>query len=631
MKGVPFLLIVLIAIAIIYSWYLSRPTAALPLNAEVIHESQLPGEKEKAKPFREAELEGKEGFQSNGAGCNPIVVPMEKSLPAGAEPTLKPGALVAAPYGEVASTAPAYYRDPAMETASRERIATSAEQLRGFLSFEAPLMRGMSDPSVQLPLSVAKADLPRLEQELFFLQQNPGLQSSLKVNELDTVDSNIDYLQQKYRLAVNTGVIQRPVSFLDSGVSAHPVFAEGFTVSAPAHVSTASASSSHASGSVSASGHGSILRPSTASASASGSSASISPQLASLLSVPIPSSASASSILGEVSGTTGERASPQDLRDAIPRLVAERTRLSASGTNDPILNARITEITNIINDLQDKVTQLNNSTITPMDIHITKAELDNLFRTMQNTNQPLAPLTGALPPALSNLVPPGLARDSESVNIIRGLADKYLGDFLKGTSFEFNIGGKYTSDNEAAAATRVNITNNYAGTGLTASVANAFGPLATPVSASSASGFPTASSLDLAGNPLNVMPDIASAAASVSDPYAFAPQDGQRRPVLPSGFDWKERVKVIRENIRKRGLNPADFGCLPPNAVVSREFSWRGHARMVCERLQTNYYTGIAEACGCPPLNWPGWNSTVPPTPAPQRVPGVPDNELAHR
>lgn len=572
MKGVPFLLIVLIGVAIVYSWYLSRPTAALPLNAEVIHESQLPGEKEKAKPFREAELEGKEGFQSNGAGCNPIVVPMEKSLVAGAEPALKPGALVAAPYGEVASTAPTYYRDPAMETASRERIATSAAQLRGFLSFEAPLMRGMSDPAVQLPLSVAKADLPRLEQELFFLQQNPGLQSSLKVSDLDTVDSNIDYLQQKYRLAVNNGVIQRPVSFLDSGVSAHPVFAEGFA-----------------------------------------------------------GSASGSSLVGELSGTSGERAGPEDLKAAIVRLAAERTRLSASGTNDPILNARITEITNIINDLQDKVTQLNNKTITPMDIQITKAELDGLFKTVQNTGQPLAPLTGALPPALSNLVPPGLARDSESVNIVRGLADKYLSNFLKGTSFEFNIGGKYTSENEAAAATRVNITNNYAGTGLTASVANAFGPLATPVSASSASGFPTVSNLDLAGNPVNVMPDAVSAPTAVSDPYAFAPQDGQRKPSLPSGFDWKERVKVIRENIRKRGLNPADFGCLPPNAVVSKEFSWRGHARMVCERLQTNYYTGIAEACGCPPLNWPGWNSTVPPTPAPQRVPGVPDSELAHR
>lgn len=597
MKGVPFLLIVLLGVAIIYSWYLSRPTAALPLNKEVIHESQLPGETENAKPFREAELEGKEGFQSNGAGCNPIVVPMEKSLPAGAEPTLKPGALVAAPYGEVASTAPSYYRDPAMETASRQRILTSAEQLRGFLSFEAPLMRGMSDPAVQLPLSVAKADLPRLEQELFFLQQNPGLQSSLKVSDLDTVDSNIDYLQQKYRLAVNTGVIQRPVSFLDSGVSAHPIFTEGFT----------------------------------SASSASAISASISPQLANLLSAQIPTSASDTSILGELSGTAGERASLADLKSAIDRLSSERTRLSSSGTNDPVLNGRITEINNMINDLQDKVTQLNNGTMSPMDIQITKAELDGLFRNVDNTNQPLGQLSGALPAAVTNVMPPGLARDSESVNIIRSLADKYLGDFLKGTSFEFTLGGKYTSDNEAAAATRINVTNNYLPAGRSASLENAFGPLATPVSASSASGFPTAADLDLVGNPTNVMPDLVSAPASVSDPYAFAPQDGQRKPSLPSGFDWKERVKVIRENIRKRGLNPADYGCLPPNAVVSKDFSWRGHARMICERLQTNYYTGTAEACGCPPLNWPGWNSTVPPTPSPQRVPGVPDSQLAHR
>ena len=98
---------------------------------------------------------------------------------------------------------------------------------------------------------------------------------------------------------------------------------------------------------------------------------------------------------------------------------------------------------------------------------------------------------------------------------------------------------------------------------------------------------------------------------NVTDPYAIDPRDGLRTPSVASGFDWKTRAKQICENARKMGLNPADFGCMPEGTTVSPNFSWRGYARMICNRLQTHYYTGTDVACGCPPINWPGWNSAA--------------------
>ena len=77
----------------------------------------------------------------------------------------------------------------------------------------------------------------------------------------------------------------------------------------------------------------------------------------------------------------------------------------------------------------------------------------------------------------------------------------------------------------------------------------------------------------------------------------------------PAQFDWRGKSNQICESIRKRGLNPADFGCMKPSDRVSEDYSWRGHARMVCTRLLTTPDPGLPETCGCPPQSWPGWRS----------------------
>lgn len=570
MKGIPFLLIVLASVGVIYTWTVNKPGAALPSEGfqaaqrEALILTQAGpsvgpvaanGIPVETHPSQLKTLGTLEGFQSNApsTSCTPRVVPQPRALPAGAPPTMKPGTLVSAPYGSVASTAPNYYRDPAQQTASRERVAEAAATVRGFLSFEAPLMRGLSDPAVQLPLTKAKADLPRLEQELFFLQQNPGLQSQMKVSDIMEIESNTAYLQQKYRLSVNSGLIQRPVSFHDSGL-------------------------------------GSTERP--------------------LVQNP------RTGVEGFESDMPAERATPADVAAAIPKLQAERTRLMASGTNDPVLASRVAAIDNLIKNLQDIDQQLKSQTLLPTEIPMTKQELDLIFKTVSDPNQPLNSLTQfVLPPEWLNLLPPGVGNDAEGLRTIRAMIDKYLGEFLRRTSFDVNF--KYTSDNEAAAATRINIINIPPTPGLTArirdsnpisaQVQEAFGPLASPFVLGQTNATPNSDNLAFAAGEAGALPS--PAAGSPTDPYSYYPHPTDRTNA--SGFDWKRRAAEICENARKRGLNPADFGCMKAGTVVGSDFSWRGYARMLCNRLQTNYYTGVPEACGCPPTNWPGWNSSA--------------------
>jgi hypothetical protein len=60
--------------------------------------------------------------------------------------------------------------------------------------------------------------------------------------------------------------------------------------------------------------------------------------------------------------------------------------------------------------------------------------------------------------------------------------------------------------------------------------------------------------------------------------------------------------------VTKRGYNPLDFGCFDKEPKDKYQgFSWRGHAKMICNRLSTIYEAGFPELCGCPPPTWPGW------------------------
>ena len=80
-------------------------------------------------------------------------------------------------------------------------------------------------------------------------------------------------------------------------------------------------------------------------------------------------------------------------------------------------------------------------------------------------------------------------------------------------------------------------------------------------------------------------------------------------PEAKDPFDWKKRTVDICSAIGRMGLDPGDFGCVSPSTQVSPEYSWRGHAKMVCTRAATASDPGLPEQIGCPPVSWPGWRS----------------------
>jgi hypothetical protein len=75
----------------------------------------------------------------------------------------------------------------------------------------------------------------------------------------------------------------------------------------------------------------------------------------------------------------------------------------------------------------------------------------------------------------------------------------------------------------------------------------------------------------------------------------------------PSHLDWKARAAGICDQIKQRGLDPLDFGCIPEGSKLSPAYSWRGHTKMVCGRLGSTMDPGLPQTCGCPPPNWKGW------------------------
>ena len=88
-------------------------------------------------------------------------------------------------------------------------------------------------------------------------------------------------------------------------------------------------------------------------------------------------------------------------------------------------------------------------------------------------------------------------------------------------------------------------------------------------------------------------------------------QMGQVNPSSVSRFDWKKRAASICEQVRLRGLDPEDYGCLAKDSIMSPAYSWRGHTKMICGRLAATTDPALPVSCGCPPSNWKGWTLSI--------------------
>ena len=503
-----------------------------------------------------------EGFQAASPAATPTLnVPAAgpappKPIPGGPQPFAPPTTdLLAPPPGQEASVNSYVYEDPAEKKAPLKRLRTVYQDVRGFLENEGPGLSKLGDPSVTLPLGTARADRQRLEDELNVLERNPGLQSSLTMKDVDQIQANLGYLQRKWRLSPNAMEV------------------EGFQ-SGDAVASLDSLLGQYAPPNIPSSGLNSVL----------------------------PASASSSSGGGTGSSATTQPATLAQLQDLSLKIAAEIQRKKASGSQDPVLLAQVSNFETIKKLVDDVIKKVTNKTIAEKDIPIPASVYANFLPQITAS-------TLDLPDWLQKfqaLFPAAATGEMNGDQFIKSLVDQYGSDLLKNVSFDWDIKLKYTGETDKQIAGE-----------LTKALATAtlpkpsgdllYGPGDTAQTQGAAPGTEYRGSFDSIIGFLKKAAGMDTGAADTASAAADTNAPNTDTTGRASGLDWKDRSSSICDQITKRGMNSYDFGCMKDTSAVSENFSYRGYAKMICSRLATNYDPSIPELCGCPPPTWPGW------------------------
>jgi hypothetical protein len=284
--------------------------------------------------------------------------------------------------------------------------------------------------------------------------------------------------------------------------------------------------------------------------------------------------------------TNSGTATVQDLTEFVGRIQGDIIRLSASATTDPIVSARISALTQLKNDVQGIISNVNNKSMQPHEVPIMKSDIDKSFPILGNPSQPLPQIirTLGLPQGLANVLPSNVQKDPETSRQIGSLLDKYADQIINGISASFSV--KYTAPNEVGAA------------GNSECLSESHRAASSTIDTL---GFPSMTDLNNVSNAKFIPHD---SGLPITDRLAPTPADAGRGP---SHFDWKQRSKEIEAQVKKRGLQSTDFGIMPEGTKTSPDFSWKGYARMMCTRLQASSDPALGITCGCPPMDWKGW------------------------
>ena len=462
------------------------------------------------------------------------------------------GTLPSAPVAQRSKETPNPYRDPSTEPAKYIRILSVKEDLQAFFGFQAFMLEDRNDPAVQMPLTRARADMAELIDVQSVMERNPGLQSRITNKQLDDIQSNLRYLRAMLRDLEASGAIQPQALESFTGMAEHEEkYVEGFE-SQPSTVTEVA-------GQPTAAPEQTTFDPS------------------------------------------GKRATLKQLQEFQTKVVVEITRLNASGTNDPVIVGRITTLNRIKDDVDQVIDQLQRGIITPQTVPIYSNDIERALPLLGRANAPLPTIlekTG-LPPAVQNLFPGGLSpRDTEQANQINNIVQGYMKNIFEGTSWGLNVKVKYDNPNILKLKAAANgVSDGLPVTGL---------PGVKP-------------SEEAPGMKIEKKVNGADVSATVETPATSSEDRGfdtglpglatsRTLPTPKSGkLDWKQRSQEIKEQVRKRGLNPLNFGALPDDAVVSDSFSWRGYTQMMCARLNTTMDPGLATTVGCPSQSWSGW------------------------
>jgi len=488
------------------------------------------------------------------------------------EPYTLPGQLPVAPYQQIAATSPLPYQDTQLIKANRQQIISLLDLLKGFLSFEAQEISEKSDPSIQLPLTTARSDFHSLQSELEVINRNPGIQPTITLSHLNEIASNVAYLQQQVRLIGAAGTLQGPVYEFTEGFVGAPTRNPDLGKNAPMNApKNAPMNAPMNTPNMPNAPNAPMNAPKNA------SNAPNMPKNAPMNAPTNPMNAPMSAPNApnpKNAPHTDPIATLADLKAFISRIQGEKLRLSASGTSDPSIVARVKALTQMQSDVQQIVDQVDKGLISHIEIPINKNDIDKAFPILGKPSEPLPQIIKSLrlPAGLANILPSNVQKDPNTTKEISRLLDKYGDQIINGVSASFEV--KYISPNERAIKTASTVDR---------------------------SGFPSMSDLNNISN-FKFIPRTNG--ALITDPLAPRPMDAGRGP---SHFDWKQRAKEIEDQVKKRGLKQSDYGILEKDAKVSNDFSWKGYVRMICTRLQATMDPSLPETCGCPPMDWKGW------------------------
>jgi hypothetical protein len=277
---------------------------------------------------------------------------------------------------------------------------------------------------------------------------------------------------------------------------------------------------------------------------------------------------------------SGTPATKEQLSEFSSRIQQAIVTLTASGTTDPIVQARVGNLTALKNQVDTIIKQVNSGQLALSDIPIQGSDVSDALPKLDKPNSPLLPILTNITKAIAN---------SQAVPMdMMATLNRYIGTFLDNADASFSFDVKY------------NGTDTY---NETSSLTN--------------TGYP--SPYDL--NQVSSSPSLTSMGGSgrVTDRYAQDPRAEGRTPATGDvrgsytstagmgTFDWKARSKDIIDQIKKRGMDPNDYGVLKENPGA--DFSWKGYTKMICSRLQTSSLNKMDEMCGCPPGDWKGWNA----------------------
>ena len=288
-------------------------------------------------------------------------------------------------------------------------------------------------------------------------------------------------------------------------------------------------------------------------------------------------------------------ASLEELNDFSERIQKAILLLARSGTTDPIVQARIGNLTKMKTDVDTVIQKLNSGAIMAADVPIMESDVKNALPA-------LGDVTKSLPNVIKDIKKDNYG-DGSAMNTIAKFLTSYGPQIIENSSLKLDLSMGYSPLQQHQANKKVPGQKRPKGQSTLADT-----------------GFPSVADMDsvASGSDMYSMAEGNEMGnADATDPYAMDPRAEGRSVAMnrlfptdtnPSApFDWRQRVGDIIGQVQRREMNPADFGAMPASTKVSKDFSWKGYAKMICTRLMAAQPNRLDEMCGCPPSEWRGW------------------------